>query len=87
MYLVLSNMPAHSPAARAVRRSSRRASCDSSRKKPVKQATWTISVKGERAELLVEDPALDSLDALAAREQATLQIETPTLEDLFVELA
>ncbi|HEX5306729.1 MAG TPA: ABC transporter ATP-binding protein [Dyella sp.] len=45
------------------------------------------TVKGDRAELLVEDPALDSLEALAAREQATLQIETPTLEDLFVELA
>jgi ABC-2 type transport system ATP-binding protein len=54
---------------------------------PVVAGLLKASVKGERAELLVEDPTLDSLDALAAREQATLQIETPTLEDLFVELA
>ncbi|ODV15423.1 MAG: ABC transporter ATP-binding protein [Rhodanobacter sp. SCN 68-63] len=54
---------------------------------PVVAGLLKATVKGERAELLVEDPTLDSLDALAAREQATLQIETPTLEDLFVELA
>ncbi len=54
---------------------------------PVAAGLLKTTVKGERAELLVEDPSLDSLHALAAREQATLQIETPTLEDLFVELA
>jgi len=54
---------------------------------PVVAGLLKATVRGERAELLVEDPALDSLDALAARVQATLQIETPTLEDLFVELA
>jgi ABC-2 type transport system ATP-binding protein len=54
---------------------------------PVVAGLLKATVKGERAELLVEDPTLDSLDAQAAREQATLQIETPTLEDLFVELA
>ncbi len=54
---------------------------------PLVAGLLKATVNGARAELLVEDPALDSLDALAAREQATLQIETPTLEDLFVELA
>ena len=54
---------------------------------PVVAGLLKATMKGERAELLVEDPTLDSLDALAAREQATLQIETPTLEDLFVVLA
>lgn len=44
-------------------------------------------VQGEQAVLLVEDPLVDSLHALAARENASLRIETPTLEDLFVELA
>jgi ABC-2 type transport system ATP-binding protein len=44
-------------------------------------------VQGEQAVLLVEDPVMESLHALAAREQASLRIETPTLEDLFVELA
>jgi ABC-2 type transport system ATP-binding protein len=44
-------------------------------------------VKNDQAQLLVEDPDPDSLHALAAREGATLRIETPTLEDLFVELA
>jgi len=44
-------------------------------------------VQGELAILLVEDPVIDSLHALAARENASLRIEVPTLEDLFVELA
>jgi ABC-2 type transport system ATP-binding protein len=45
------------------------------------------TLKGNEAQLLVEDMNLDSLHALATREGATLRIETPTLEDLFVELA
>ncbi|GGA47329.1 ABC transporter ATP-binding protein [Dyella nitratireducens] len=44
-------------------------------------------VQGEQAVLLVEDPLMDSLHALADRENATMNVETPTLEDLFVELA
>lgn len=44
-------------------------------------------VQGEQAVLLVEDPIVESLHALAASERASLHIETPTLEDLFVELA
>jgi ABC-2 type transport system ATP-binding protein len=44
-------------------------------------------VQGDQAVLLIEDPLLDSLHAFAARENADLKIETPTLEDLFVELA
>jgi ABC-2 type transport system ATP-binding protein len=36
---------------------------------------------------LVEDPIIESLHALAAQQGASLRIETPTLEDLFVELA
>jgi len=44
-------------------------------------------VQGEQAVLLVEDPIVESLHALAASERASLRIETPTLEDLFVELA
>jgi ABC-2 type transport system ATP-binding protein len=44
-------------------------------------------VQGEQAVLLVEDPVVESLHALAARENATVHMETPTLEDLFVELA
>jgi ABC-2 type transport system ATP-binding protein len=44
-------------------------------------------VQDEQAVLLVEDPVMESLHALAARENAGLRIETPTLEDLFVELA
>ncbi|GLQ91755.1 ABC transporter ATP-binding protein [Dyella acidisoli] len=44
-------------------------------------------VQGEQAVLLVEDPVVESLHSLAANEHAHLQIETPTLEDLFVELA
>ena len=54
---------------------------------PVVAGLLKATVKGERAELLVEDPMLESLDALATREGAAMQIETPTLEDLFVELA
>lgn len=54
---------------------------------PVVAGLLKTSVKGARAELLVEDPVPDSLQALATRESATVQIETPTLEDLFVELA
>ena len=45
------------------------------------------TLKGDEAQLLVEDMNPESLQALAAREGATLRIETPTLEDLFVELA
>ena len=44
-------------------------------------------VQGEQAIVLVEDPAMDSLHALAGRENAALHVETPSLEDLFVELA
>lgn len=44
-------------------------------------------VQGEQAVLLVEDPVVEGLHALAARENATVHMETPTLEDLFVELA
>jgi ABC-2 type transport system ATP-binding protein len=44
-------------------------------------------VQDDQAVLLVEDPLMDSLHALAARENASLRIEVPTLEDLFVELA
>ncbi|HUB89336.1 MAG TPA: ABC transporter ATP-binding protein [Dyella sp.] len=44
-------------------------------------------VQDEQAVLLVEDPVIDSLHALAMRENASMHIETPTLEDLFVELA
>jgi ABC-2 type transport system ATP-binding protein len=44
-------------------------------------------VQGEQAVLLVEDPVMDSLQAFAQRESASVHIETPTLEDLFVELA
>ncbi|MBU6247606.1 MAG: ABC transporter ATP-binding protein [Xanthomonadaceae bacterium] len=54
---------------------------------PVVAGLLKSTVKGERAELLVEDPLPESLQALAAREGATVQWETPTLEDLFVELA
>ncbi|MEO9216589.1 MAG: ABC transporter ATP-binding protein [Rhodanobacter sp.] len=45
------------------------------------------SVHGADAQLLVEDPIIASLNALAEQQGATLRIETPTLEDLFVELA
>lgn len=45
------------------------------------------SVLGPLAQLLVEDPDLDGLNALATREGASLSIENPSLEDLFVELA
>jgi ABC-2 type transport system ATP-binding protein len=44
-------------------------------------------VLGEQAVLLVEDPVTESLQAFAERENASVHIETPTLEDLFVELA
>jgi ABC-2 type transport system ATP-binding protein len=44
-------------------------------------------VQGDQAMLLVEDPIVESLHELAASEHAVLHIETPTLEDLFVELA
>jgi ABC-2 type transport system ATP-binding protein len=54
---------------------------------PVVAGLLKATTKGDRAELLVEDPVLESLEALAAREGAAMQIETPTLEDLFVELA
>jgi ABC-2 type transport system ATP-binding protein len=54
---------------------------------PVVAGTLKAHLQDGRAVLLVEDPMVESLHALAARENATLQIETPTLEDLFVELA
>ncbi len=54
---------------------------------PVVAGLLKATVKASRAELLVEDPMLESLEAMAAREGATVQVETPTLEDLFVELA
>jgi ABC-2 type transport system ATP-binding protein len=44
-------------------------------------------LQGDQLVLLVEDPVMDSLHALATRENADLRIEVPTLEDLFVELA
>jgi ABC-2 type transport system ATP-binding protein len=54
---------------------------------PVVAGALKTHVQGDQAMLLVEDPMMDSLHALAARENAGLRIETPTLEDLFVELA
>ncbi|GLQ98366.1 ABC transporter ATP-binding protein [Dyella mobilis] len=54
---------------------------------PVLAGALKTHVQDEQAVLLVEDPVMDSLHALAARENAGLRIETPTLEDLFVELA
>jgi ABC-2 type transport system ATP-binding protein len=54
---------------------------------PVVAGALKTHVQGEQAVLLVEDPLMESLHALAARESAGLRIETPSLEDLFVELA
>lgn len=54
---------------------------------PVVAGALKTHVQGEQAVLLVEDPVMESLHALAARESAVLHIETPSLEDLFVELA
>ena len=54
---------------------------------PVVAGALKTHVQGEQAVLLVEDPVVDSLHALAVRENASMHIETPTLEDLFVELA
>ena len=54
---------------------------------PTAAGSLKSSVQGEQAVLLVEDPVIESLHALAARENASMHIETPTLEDLFVELA
>jgi ABC-2 type transport system ATP-binding protein len=54
---------------------------------PVVAGTLKTHVQDEQAVLLVEDPVMESLHALAARENAGLRIEVPTLEDLFVELA
>lgn len=54
---------------------------------PVVAGLLKATVKGSEAQLLVEDPSVESLHALAEREGAELRIETPTLEDLFVELA
>ena len=47
----------------------------------------SVSVRGEWATLLVEDADPQALQALALREGASLAIEVPSLEDLFVELA
>lgn len=54
---------------------------------PVTAGLLKATLAGPEAQLLVEDPVMDSLHALAEREGALLRIETPTLEDLFVELA
>lgn len=54
---------------------------------PAVAGTLKSHIQNDQAVLLVEDPIADSLHALAAREQANVQIETPTLEDVFVELA
>jgi len=54
---------------------------------PIVAGVLKAHVQGEQAVLLVEDPMVESLHALAARENATVHMETPTLEDLFVELA
>jgi ABC-2 type transport system ATP-binding protein len=54
---------------------------------PIIAGVLKAHVQGEQAVLLVEDPMVESLHALAARENATVHMETPTLEDLFVELA
>lgn len=54
---------------------------------PVVAGLLKATLKGDEAQLLVEDANPESLQALAVREGATLRIETPTLEDLFVELA
>ncbi|MET0331642.1 MAG: ABC transporter ATP-binding protein [Dyella sp.] len=47
----------------------------------------SVSVRGELATLLVEDADPQALQALALREGASLSIEVPSVEDLFVELA
>ncbi len=54
---------------------------------PVVAGVLKASVHGSDAELLVEDPIVESLQAFAVEHGASLRIETPTLEDLFVELA
>ncbi|HUA81559.1 MAG TPA: AAA family ATPase, partial [Dyella sp.] len=54
---------------------------------PVVAGTLKSHVQNDQAVLLVEDPIAESLHALATREHANVQIETPTLEDVFVELA
>jgi ABC-2 type transport system ATP-binding protein len=45
------------------------------------------NIKGCDLQLLVESPDMQNLQALAEQSNATLRITTPTLEDLFVELA
>jgi ABC-2 type transport system ATP-binding protein len=54
---------------------------------PVVAGLLKASLHGTDAQLLVEDPLIDSLQALSVQHHASLRIETPTLEDLFVELA
>ena len=54
---------------------------------PVVAGRLQARLDGAQAQLLVEDPDPASLAALAQREGATVRLETPTLEDLFVELA
>jgi ABC-2 type transport system ATP-binding protein len=54
---------------------------------PVVAGLLKATIQGPDAQLLVEDPIPASLEALATNEHASLRIETPTLEDLFVELA
>lgn len=54
---------------------------------PVAAGLLKATLIGDEAHLLLEAPSLDSLEALAARENASLRVEVPSLEDLFVELA
>jgi ABC-2 type transport system ATP-binding protein len=54
---------------------------------PAQTGTLRATVSGTQARLVVDAVGDDELQALAAREQATLSIEPMTLEDLFVELA
>jgi ABC-2 type transport system ATP-binding protein len=54
---------------------------------PVVAGALTSQLQDEQAVWVVEDPVMDSLHALAVRENATMHVETLTLEDLFVELA
>lgn len=45
------------------------------------------SVVGSEAQILIEDPVPEQLEQVAANTGALLRLETPTLEDLFVDLA
>ena len=54
---------------------------------PAAAGLLKATLAGNEAQLLVEDPIIENLHALATQQGASLRIETPTLEDLFVELA